>query len=158
MEYFEILWSKMNISCTMRSACQDPSYMSRCTTDVRDKKLKIAFLAFSFVSQNFQFTVLYHLYNFGPKGLRYPSIFSIIHLLSFESTAVGQAVACAPVTQQARVRSPVGTSFLGEVFFFSEFFLTCKTSVRKLQATKVPEYHLAIIIIITHHSLWVPMT
>ena len=27
-----------------------------------------------------------------------------------------QAVACAPVTQQARVRSPVGTSFLGEVF------------------------------------------
>ena len=32
------------------------------------------------------------------------------------STAVGQAVACAPVTQEARVRSPVGTSFLGEVF------------------------------------------
>ena len=32
------------------------------------------------------------------------------------STAVGQAVACAPVTQRARVRSPVGTSFLGEVF------------------------------------------
>ena len=32
------------------------------------------------------------------------------------STAVEQAVACAPVTQRARVRSPVGTSFLGEVF------------------------------------------
>ena len=32
------------------------------------------------------------------------------------STDVEQAVACAPVTQQARVRSPVGTSFLGEVF------------------------------------------
>ena len=32
-------------------------------------------------------------------------------------TAVGQAVACAPVTQRARVRSPVGTCFLGKVFF-----------------------------------------
>ena len=46
------------------------------------------------------------------------------------STVVGQAAACAPVTQRARVRSPVGTSFLGEVF--SRFFLTCKTNVRKL--------------------------
>ena len=37
------------------------------------------------------------------------------------STAVGQAVTCAPVSQRARVRSPVGISFLGEVFlvFFS---------------------------------------
>ena len=34
-----------------------------------------------------------------------------------ESTAVGQAAACAPATQRALVRSPVGTSFLGEVFF-----------------------------------------
>ena len=34
----------------------------------------------------------------------------------FESTAVDQVVACAPVAQRARVRSPVGTSFLGEVF------------------------------------------
>ena len=34
----------------------------------------------------------------------------------FPSTAVGQAVACAPVTQRARVRFPVGTGFLGEVF------------------------------------------
>ena len=48
----------------------------------------------------------------------------------FESTAVGQAVACVPVTQRAQVQSPVGTSFLGEVF--SGFFLTCKTNVRKL--------------------------
>ena len=38
---------------------------------------------------------------------------------------VGQAAACMPVTQQARVRSPVETGFLGEVF--SGFFLTCKT-------------------------------
>ena len=44
--------------------------------------------------------------------------------------AVVQAVACAPVTQRARVRSPVGTSFLGEVF--SGFFLTRKTNVGKL--------------------------
>ena len=29
---------------------------------------------------------------------------------------MGQVVTCAPVTQRARVRSPVGTSFLGEVF------------------------------------------
>ena len=33
------------------------------------------------------------------------------------STAVEQVVACALVTQRARVRSPVGTSFLDEVFF-----------------------------------------
>ena len=32
------------------------------------------------------------------------------------STAVEQVVACALVTQRARIRSPVGTSFLGEVF------------------------------------------
>ena len=31
-------------------------------------------------------------------------------------TAVGQAVACAHVSQRARVLSPVGTSFLDEVF------------------------------------------
>ena len=42
----------------------------------------------------------------------------------------GTVVACALVTQRARVLFPVGTSFLGEVF--SGFFLTCKTNVRKL--------------------------
>ena len=36
---------------------------------------------------------------------------------SVKSTAVGQAVACAPVKQRARVQSPVGKSFLGGVFF-----------------------------------------
>ena len=46
------------------------------------------------------------------------------------STAVEQVVACALVTQRARVRSPVRTGFLGEVF--SGFFLTCKTNIRKL--------------------------
>ena len=46
------------------------------------------------------------------------------------STAVRQVVPCTPVMQRARVRSPVGTSFLGVVFL--GFFLTCKTNVRKL--------------------------
>ena len=32
-------------------------------------------------------------------------------------SAVEQVVACALVMQRARVRSPVGTRFLGEVFF-----------------------------------------
>ena len=36
---------------------------------------------------------------------------------SFMSTAVEQVVPCALVTQRARVRSLVGTGFLGEVFF-----------------------------------------
>ena len=47
-----------------------------------------------------------------------------------ESTAVGQAVECVPVTQRARVRTPVEKSFLGEVS--SGFFFTCKTNVGKL--------------------------
>ena len=71
-------------------------------------------------------------------------------------TAVGQVVACALVTQRARVRSPVGTGFLGEVF--AGFFLTCKTNVGEALCPKVPEYHLAIIIIINHHSLGAPMS
>ena len=47
-----------------------------------------------------------------------------------KSTAVEQVVACALVTQRARVQSPVRTGFLGEVFL--GFFLICKTNVRKL--------------------------
>ena len=39
-----------------------------------------------------------------------------------------QAVAYAPVTQRARVRSPVGTRILGEVF--SGFSLRCKTNAK----------------------------
>ena len=44
------------------------------------------------------------------------------------STAVEQVVACALVSQRARVRSPVGTSFLGEVFsgFFSHLSDICQ--------------------------------
>ena len=59
-----------------------------------------------------------------------------------------QVAACALVTQRARVRSPVGTGFLGVVF--PGFFLTCKTNVRELQAPTVPEYHLAVVIIIPY--------
>ena len=60
-------------------------------------------------------------------------------------TALEQVVACAPVTQRARVRSLVGTSFLGEVF--SRFFLTYTTNIREFYAPWFPEYHLAIKII-----------
>ena len=58
----------------------------------------------------------------------FTSDFCIYYYIVF--TAVEQVVACALVTQRARVRSPVGTSFLGEVF--SGVFLTCKTNVGKL--------------------------
>ena len=73
-----------------------------------------------------------------PKSVRVALTYEK-YLFLLKSTAVDQVVACAPVTQRARVRSPVGTNFLGEVF--SGFFLTCKTNVGKLQAAKVPEYH-----------------
>ena len=73
-------------------------------------------------------------------------------LIVSSSTAVEQVVACALVTQRARVRSPVGTGFLGEVF--SGFFLTCQTNVRKLKAPKVPEYHLAVVITIPYSPFW----
>ena len=45
------------------------------------------------------------------------------------STAMGQAVACAPGTQRAGVPSPVGTSFLGEVF--SVVFLIYKNKCQE---------------------------
>ena len=50
---------------------------------------------------------------------QFSELFNLIeHKISkTESTAVGQVVACTPVTQRARVRYPVGTSFLGEGFF-----------------------------------------
>ena len=73
-------------------------------------------------------------------------------LLCLSSTTVEQVVACALVTQRARVRSPVGTGFLGEVF--SGFFLTCKTNVGKRWAPKVPEYHLAVEFIISYSLCW----
>ena len=54
-------------------------------------------------------------------------IYIYIYIYIIKSTAVGEAIACASVTHRARVRSPVGISFLGEVF--SGFFLTCKTNL-----------------------------
>ena len=69
------------------------------------------------------------------------------------SSAVDQAVACAPVMQRARVRSTVVTNLLGEVF--SGFFLTC--TVRQMSGSfrppRFPEYHLAIIIILIISAL-----
>ena len=50
--------------------------------------------------------------------------------ISIPYDAVEQAVACAPVTQRARVQSPVEAIFLGEVF--SGFILISKTNVRKV--------------------------
>ena len=75
--------------------------------------------------------------------------------IPYTTTAVEQVVACTLVTQRARVRSPVWTSFLDEVF--SGFFLSRKTNVGKLSTPNVPEYHLTIFIIHTH-SLRAPMT
>ena len=45
-------------------------------------------------------------------------------------TTMEQAVACAPVTQRARVQSLVGQ--VTWVRFFQRFFLTCKINVRKV--------------------------
>ena len=72
------------------------------------------------------------------------------------STAVVQAVACAPVTRRVRVRSPIGTSFLGEVF--RGFYSPVRQMSGSFRPPKVPDYHLVISIIITQHSLRAPMT
>ena len=61
--------------------------------------------------------------SFGIKTLIY------IIIIIIKSGSVVQAVICAPVTRRARVRSPVGKSFLGEVF--SGFSHTFKTNVGK---------------------------
>ena len=50
------------------------------------------------------------------SGFAFNSPFSILPRYVFVSTSVGQAVACASVTQWAWVQSLVGTSSLGEVF------------------------------------------
>ena len=62
------------------------------------------------------------------------------------STAVDQAVACAPATQQAWVLSPLGTRFLGEVSRGSS------SPVRQMSVSFMPpwfpDHNLAIIIIL----------
>ena len=79
---------------------------------------------------------------------------NLIRMEHFEirSIAVDQAVACALVTQRTLVRSPVRTSFLGEVF--SGFFHTCKTNVGKFYAHQVLEYHLAVLITLSYSPCW----
>ena len=63
----------------------------------------------------------------GLNGVQKLITFNTIKIMS---NAVEQVVACTLVMQWARVRSPVVTGFLGEVFL--GFFLICKTNVRKL--------------------------
>ena len=72
-----------------------------------------------------------HIEVYGIQSKKF-SFRSLQHLVTpiDSSTAVEKVVACALVTQRARVRSPVGTSFLGEVF--SGFFLSRTTNVGKL--------------------------
>ena len=43
-------------------------------------------------------------------------IIIILVIIKVIIITVGQAVACAPVTQRAQIQSLVGPSFLGEVF------------------------------------------
>ena len=69
------------------------------------------------------------------------------------STAVWQAVACAPVTQRARVPSPVVTSFLGEVFLgFSSPVRQMSGSVRPPKSPNIIWPSLSSSIIITGAS------
>ena len=58
-------------------------------------------------------------------------------------TAVEQAVACAPVTQRAWIRSPVGTSFPG-----CDFSSPVRQISGSFRPPWFPEHHLAIIIIL----------
>ena len=51
-------------------------------------------------------------------------------------TAVEQAIAWSLVRQRARVRSPVGTSFLGEIF--RVFFSPVRRMSGSLRPQKVP--------------------
>ena len=69
---------------------------------------------------------------------------------------MGQAAARAPVTQRVRVRSPIGT--VSWVRFFRGFSSPVRQMSGSFSPPKFPEYHLAIIIIIAHHSLRAPMT
>ena len=76
----------------------------------------------------------------------------LLILIIKTSTAVEQVVACAVVTQRARVRSPVGTGFLGEVFFgvFPHLSDKCQETL----GSQGPEYHLAVVFIIPYSPCW----
>ena len=62
------------------------------------------------------------------------------------STDVEQAVACAPGTKRARVRSPVRTSFL--VRLFRGFSSPVRQMSESFRHSWFSEYYLAIIIIV----------
>ena len=62
-----------------------------------------------------------------------------------------QAVACEPVTQRARVPSPAGTNFQGEVF--SGFSSPVRQMSGSFRPTKVLEYHLTIMVILSFHLI-----
>ena len=83
-----------------------------------------------------------------------------IGIPSIASTAVGQTVACAPVTQGVRVRSPVGTSFLGEVFLgFSSPVRQMSGSFRAPRSPNIiwPSLSSQVIIIIHYGRQWPEM-
>ena len=72
-------------------------------------------------------------------------------------TAVGQAVACAPAMQRARVRSPVGKTFLRDVFRgFSSPVRQISGSFRPPRSPNIIWPSLSSLII--HHSLREPVT
>ena len=120
----------------------------------------INFLPSSFIIHSIQmnnpffFVIIFILYN---NTSRYLGEYNgnCIEFSHKFSTSVGQAVACAALTQRARIRFPVGISFLGEVF--RGFSSPVRQMSESFRPPWFPEYHLAIII--THHlSLRAPMT
>ena len=54
--------------------------------------------------------------------------YNLVGYVLLLSTAVEQAVVCAPVTQRARFRSPVGTGFQGKDFFWGSFLTSRQMS------------------------------
>ena len=92
----------------------------------------------------------------GNKDHRWPR--GNVVASQYGSTAVGQAVACAPVTQRARVRSPVVTSFLGEVFSgFSSHVRQMSGSFRPPRSPNIICPSLSSSIIIHYGRQWAEM-
>ena len=63
-------------------------------------------------------------------------IVSNVHYVYYTSTAVNQTVACAPTTHRARFWSPIGNSFLGEIFL--RVFLHVSQMSESFRPTKYP--------------------
>ena len=66
------------------------------------------------------------------------------------SEITGHGVASLPLTWRARVRSPIWSVFLVEIFPF--FFLNCKTNVGKTTDPSIPGYHWESITRIIHYG------